>query len=161
MTDTCQARSCTGGNPPKCAFGASCSAGACIDDPITVIKSTAPDEDDEFGWSVALSADGNTLAVGADGEASNATGINGNPNDSSTAKAGAVYLFTRSFGAWSQEAYVKPPNFAAFFGNSVALSADGDTLAVGAFGESSNAAGINGIPDDSFSAFGSGAVYVY
>jgi len=42
---------------------------------------------------VALSGDGSTLAVGADGEANNATGINGNQADNSATNAGAVYLY--------------------------------------------------------------------
>jgi hypothetical protein len=41
---------------------------------------------------VALSADGNTLAVGATGENSNATGIGGDQTNNS-ASAGAVYLY--------------------------------------------------------------------
>ncbi len=43
--------------------------------------------------SVALSADGNTLAVGALLEANAATGIGGNQADNSAASAGAVYLY--------------------------------------------------------------------
>ena len=43
-----------------------------------------------FGWSVALSGD--SLAVGATNESSNATGINGNQGDTSAKGAGAVYV---------------------------------------------------------------------
>jgi hypothetical protein len=46
-----------------------------------------------FGWSVALSADGSTLAVGARNEDSNATGLNGNQADNSAGDSGAVYLY--------------------------------------------------------------------
>jgi hypothetical protein len=42
---------------------------------------------------VALSGDGNTLAVGANGEDSNATGIGGDQVDNSAPFAGAVYLY--------------------------------------------------------------------
>ncbi len=113
-----------------------------------------------FGIAVALSGDGNTLAVGARGEASSSIGINSTP-DKSAASAGAVYVFTRSAGAWSQQAYVKASNTGSsdFFGNSVALSGDGDTLAVGAPGEASGTTGINSMPDEL--AFFAGAVYVY
>ncbi len=162
QNDTCQAGACTGGNPVTCALGASCSAGSCNYDPIAYVKASNTGAFDFFGISVALSADGNTLAVGASQEGSNATGINGNQNNNSTDGAGAVYVFTRSGGVWSQEAYIKASNPGALhnFGISVALSANGDTLAVGAFAEGSNATGINGNQNDN-SAAGAGAVYVF
>lgn len=126
------------------------------------VKASNIGADDNFGTSVALSGDGNTLAVGAYGEASNATGINGNPADNSASSAGAVYVFTRSGSTWTQQAYVKASNTGAgdLFGTSVALSGDGNTLAVGAYWEDSNATGINGNQADN-SASDSGAVYVY
>jgi hypothetical protein len=46
-----------------------------------------------LGTSVALAADGSTLAVGARGEDSSATGINGNQADNSASNSGAVYLY--------------------------------------------------------------------
>ncbi|MCC5795155.1 MAG: hypothetical protein JJT85_10550 [Chromatiales bacterium] len=115
-----------------------------------------------FGHSVALSADGSTLAVGAPGEASNATDIDGDQADTSASSSGAAYVFSRSGSDWSQQAYVKASNTAAGaqFGVSVTLAADGNTLAVGAFGESSNATGIDGDQEDT-SASGSGAAYVF
>src|SRR5256885_1131980 len=70
------------------------------------------DDVDEFGYSVALSSDGNTLAVGAIGEDSAAKGINGNQADNSANGAGAVYVFNRTGGAWAQQAYVKSSNTA-------------------------------------------------
>ncbi len=118
---------------------------------------------DFFGASVALSADGNTLVVGAHGEGSNATGIDGNQADDSMALAGAVYVFVRDdMNAWSQQAYLKASNTAAgdHFGWSVALSADGSTLVVGALTEDSGATGIGGDQTDD-SADDAGAVYVF
>jgi hypothetical protein len=47
---------------------------------------------DNFGYAVSLSADGNTLAVGAYGEASSTTGINSTP-DELASQSGAVYLY--------------------------------------------------------------------
>ncbi|BEP95043.1 hypothetical protein GmRootA79_34270 [Acidovorax sp. A79] len=117
----------------------------------------------QFGTSLALSADGNTLAVGAPGERSAAMGVNGNQSDRSANKAGAVYLFTRSSNSlWSQLAYVKASNTNAndFFGHRLALSGDGATLAVGALGEASKATGIQGAQGDN-AAPGAGATYVY
>jgi hypothetical protein len=120
------------------------------------VKASNTGEYDVFGYSVTLSGD--TLAVGAPNEASNAIGVNGNQADNSAPYSGAVYVFRRSGSTWAQEAYLKASNTGAGFGNSVAL--DGDTLAVGATGEASNATGVNGNQTDE-SASGSGAVYVF
>ena len=121
------------------------------------------EEGDTFGYSIAVSGDGNTIAVGAPSEDSNASGINGNQADNSAVAAGAVYVFARNGSRWSQQAYVKsdvPTEFTAgdLFGYSVALNANGNTLAVGAYDEAS-AAGINGAFDNKLG--GSGAVFVY
>ena len=135
------------------------------------IKASNPADGANFGSSVALSRDGNTLAVAAYYESSAATGINGNQNDRSIPEAGAVYIFTRSGTTWSQQAYIKASNtgqaavgdgFAEGdqFGYSIALSADGNTLAVGAIGEDSAATGINGDQADNM-ANQSGAAYVF
>jgi hypothetical protein len=128
----------------------------------TYIKASNTEKNDVFGISVALSADANTLAVGAYGEASNATGTSGSgQSDNSKAFAGSVYIFARSGTSWSQQAYIKAFNTDVlyYFGAAVALSADGTTLAVGAYGETSNAKGIGGIQSDL--AIYAGAVYVY
>jgi hypothetical protein len=135
------------------------------------IKASNPMPSANFGSTVALSRDGNTLAVAAYYESSAATGINGNQNDRSIPEAGAVYIFTRSGTTWSQQAYIKASNtgtpavgegFAEGdqFGYSMALSSDGNTLAVGAIGEDSAAMGINGDGADNM-ASGSGAAYVF
>ena len=118
-------------------------------------------EGDQFGFSLALSADGNTIAVGALTEDSAASGINGNQGDNSAQSAGAVYVFTRMETTWTQQAYVKSANIDAgdLFGISVALTADGSTLAVGAFDEDGSARGVNGMPDNRNN--GSGAAYVF
>lgn len=117
---------------------------------------------DKFGGAVSLSADGNTMAVGADSEGSAAVGINGDQNDDSLSIAGAVYVFVRSDGLWQQQAYLKASNTRSdgFFGGAISLSADGNTLAVGAIGDDSAATGINGDQNDVSSNF-AGAVYVF
>jgi len=118
-------------------------------------------EGDQFGFSLAISGDGATLAVGALTEDGGTRGINGNQADNSAASAGAVYVFTRSGVTWSQQAYVKSSNIDAgdLFGYSVALSRDGGVLAVGAFDEDGSTRQVNG-PDDN-RAGGSGAAYVF
>lgn len=122
------------------------------------VKASNPRFSALFGSAVALSGD--TLAVGAPGENSNATGVNGDQTNQSASGAGAVYVFTRSAGTWSQEAYVKASNTRASsaFGTSVAVT--GDTLAVGAEHETSAATGIGGDQSDT-SAKDAGAVYMF
>jgi FG-GAP repeat len=126
------------------------------------VKASNAGASDFFGYSVALSADGSTLAVGAYAEDSAATGIDGNQNNSPSADAGAVYVFTRSGETWRQQAYVKASNTSGgdLFGYSLALSADGATLAVGAPHEGSGAIGIDGNQADD-SVVNAGAVYVF
>jgi FG-GAP repeat len=135
------------------------------------IKASNPHEGDHFGNggtllgdSVALSGDGLTLAVGAPNESSGARGVNGNQNDTSVYSAGAVYVFTRRSVAapWIQQAYVKAsnPQVAAEFGHVVVLSADGNTMAVSAYFESSATKGINGNQNDT-SIPQAGAAYVF
>jgi len=126
------------------------------------IKASNTGKDDWFGYSVTLSADGNTLAVGANGEDSKATGVGGDESDDSAKDSGAVYIFTRSDSNWSQQAYVKASNTGAgdLFGRSVTLSAAGDKLGVGAHHEDSKATGVGGDGSDD-SVIESGAVYVF
>ena len=118
-------------------------------------------EGDQFGFSLAMSGDGSTLAVGALTEDGGTPGINGNQADNSAASAGAIYVFTRTGRAWSQQAYVKssPIDAGDLFGYAVALSRDGSVMAVGAFDEDGSARQVNG-PNDN-RAGGSGAAYVF
>ena len=91
---------------------------------------------DYFGWSVALSADGNTAAVGTLFED---TGANTNN--------GAVYVFTRSGGTWTEQQKLLPSDTASndYFGSSVALSSNGNILAISSY----------------FKSTGLGAAYVF
>jgi hypothetical protein len=115
------------------------------------LKVAHPVSGDNFGDAVALSADGNVLAVGAQFEDGRAR-----------TDSGAVYVFNRQGGQWSQVAYVKASvvDTDDQFGTTVALSADGSTLAVGAWAEDGNGTDTSGDPNDN-SAYDSGAVYVF
>jgi hypothetical protein len=135
------------------------------------IKASNTDQSDHFGASVSLSRDGNTLAVAAPWESSATSGVNGNQNDNSLRQAGAVYVFLRAGGTWTQQAYVKASNAGRAgegempgdgdqFGYSVGLSGDGNTLAVGAISEDSAAQQVNGDQKDDTQQ-SSGAVYVF
>ncbi|MCP9450715.1 MAG: FG-GAP repeat protein, partial [Nitrospira sp.] len=88
-------------------------------------------------------------------------GIDGDQSNNLAPDSGAVYLFTRSGGPWTQQAYVKASNTETgdWFGTALAFSADGSTLAIGALQEDSRALGINGDPTDN-GAIDSGAVYL-
>ena len=139
---------------------------------VAYVKAANPDMGDHFacggslpghiGNAIAISADGNTMAVGAPHESSAARGINGDAADNSLYASGAVYVFVRRGGAWVQQAYVKASNAGQsdLFGMNVALNADGNTLAVAAPWESSAATGVNGNQDDD-SLPQAGAAYVF
>jgi len=126
------------------------------------VKAANGETNDSFGYTLALSGDGNTLLVSAPGEDSFATGVNGNGLDNTAGQAGAAYVFTRNAGTWSQQSYLKASNAEAddYFGYDVAVSADGNTVAVGAPGEDSSADGIDG-QQLSNSAAQAGAVYLF
>lgn len=72
-----------------------------------------------FGVGVALSADGNTLAVG------------GSRDGAGGSQSGKVWIFTRSSSTWTQQTYFTKGNNNQGFGNSLSFSADGTKLAVG------------------------------
>ena len=55
------------------------------------IKASNTDARDSFGSAVAI--DGDTLIVGATGERSNATGVNGDQSNNDALFSGAVYVF--------------------------------------------------------------------
>jgi hypothetical protein len=80
-------------------------------------EGTGETGDGRFGESVALSADGDTALIGA-------------PRDGSS---GAVWVFTRSGSTWTQQGgKLTGKEGGGFFGDDVALSADGNTALIGA-----------------------------
>ena len=125
------------------------------------LEASNADLGDEFGSAIAISNDGNTIAISAPTEDSTMTGTiigtvipDADPPELSDNNAGAVYIFTRADGEaeWRQQTYIKASNASvgANFGVSVTLSEAGDILAVGADQEA------KGNPD-----LPSGAVYVF
>ena len=122
------------------------------------LKPSNTDPEDFFGTSVSIH--GNTIVVGAPGEDSNASGVGGNPANNAMSLAGAAYVFTRSGGQWSQQAYLKAsvPDAGDTFGASVSVHAE--WVIVGAPFERSSATGINGNASDN-SMVGAGAVYAF
>lgn len=122
------------------------------------LKASNTGTSDWFGS--ALSISGDTLVVGAYREDSLATGVNGDGSSNGAPDAGAAYVFSRSGGSWSQEAYLKASNTwpSDWFGYAVAIT--GDTIVVGAHQEDSAATGVNGNQADN-SADSSGAAYAF
>jgi len=96
-------------------------------------------ENDLFGDSVAVNANGNTLVVAGEGA-----------NGPIVQDLGAVFVFERVSGAWQQTARLTATNARSEddFGNAVAVNEDGNAIVVGAEGQSGL---VNG----------SGAVYVF
>jgi uncharacterized repeat protein (TIGR01451 family) len=81
------------------------------------------------GTSVAISADGNTVLVGGAGD-----------DYSDSGAVGAAWVWTRTAGVWSEQAKLigSGATGQAFQGESVALSADGNTALVGGPHDNSN-----------------------
>jgi hypothetical protein len=81
---------------------------------------------DEFGYSVSISSDGNTVIVGA------------HRDSDGGADSGSVYVFSRSGSDWTQQAKLTASEDAAandHFGYSVSISSDGNTAIVGSYGD--------------------------
>lgn len=77
---------------------------------------------DKFGDVVALSGDGNTLAVGAQ-----------HHRDFNQSTIGKLYVYSRAGGAWTEELNLEGTKLGfGRLGDSVALSGNGNTLAVSA-----------------------------
>jgi hypothetical protein len=104
-------------------------------------KLTAGDgtDSDHFGYSVALSGDGNTALVGA------------NLDDTAGGDEGSAYVFVRSGTSWTEQQKLTASDGAAFdhFGVSVSLSGDGNTALVGA------------VFDDTAAGADTGSAYVF
>ena len=113
---------------------------------------------DRFGASISLYED--VLVVGAPWEDSNSSGIDGAQVPATNTNTGAAYFFTRGAAGWSQYNYIKAsnPDGNDRFGASVALS--GDSLAIGAFREGSDATGTDGDQQSNDSP-NSGAIYIF
>jgi hypothetical protein len=85
-----------------------------------------------YGFSVAMSADGRTAVVGQLG-----TGYGSVREHDWTEVGGLVHVFTFDGSSWSEQATLSASDqsYDLLFGNSVAISADGNTVIVGDPGE--------------------------
>jgi hypothetical protein len=118
----------------------------------------------DYGWSISLSGDGHTMAVGQLSDDGNGLGPRAAPLIAGTTQIGAFYVY-RLTDKWKLANMVKPnyndPNYSYYeFGRTSALSDSGKTLVVGAQLEDSSAKGIDGNwANASLSA--SGALFMY
>ena len=89
---------------------------------------SAPDSSDQFGVSSSASADGSAIVVGSLGDGS------------AGEQSGAAYVFTKSMSSWTEAGKLTASDAAAGdrFGHSVSMSADGNTIVVGAYGDDDN-----------------------
>ncbi|MDX1460953.1 MAG: hypothetical protein R3348_07845 [Xanthomonadales bacterium] len=122
------------------------------------IKSSNTFFGNRFGTAVAQYRD--TLAIGATGEGSATTGIDGDQSSNTAPEAGAVYLFRKSGETWSQIHYIKASNTDGgdAFGSAVAINER--YLAVSAPGEDSGDGGIDAEQSDN-SILSTGAAYIF
>jgi hypothetical protein len=95
------------------------------------LKASNPAAAEEFGGSVAVSGD--TVVVGAYVEDSPTTGVNSIPdqaafNSGGASFSGAAYVFVRSGGTWSQQAYLKVSDTGRSNLNSLFVAISGDTI---------------------------------
>lgn len=149
------------------------------------IKSSVLDNSDFLGFnSLAINENGSLIAIGSYEEDSLAKGVNSMPStDNGLSKSGAVILFQKAQGNWTQSKMLKATNpragnqlsraeysipalinsnFTNFihYSSNIAMNANGDTIIAGCLYESSNATGIQGNQEDT-SAIRAGAVYMY
>tara|TARA_B110000238_G_scaffold60232_1_gene65832 strand:- start:433 stop:1941 length:1509 start_codon:yes stop_codon:yes gene_type:complete len=83
--------------------------------------------DDRSGWSVSLSSDGSTVAIGASG------------NDGNGLDAGHVRIYKNISSTWTQVGSdIDGAAAGDWSGNSVSLSSDGSTVAIGAYNNGGN-----------------------
>jgi hypothetical protein len=89
-------------------------------------------EECRFGWTVALSSDGETALIGAP-----QVGFEKGEGEPA-AQAGAAWVFAHTVSGWQPTKLSSPePELDGHFGRSVALSSDGEVALVGAPGEAS------------------------
>jgi trimeric autotransporter adhesin len=126
------------------------------------IKASNSASNDWFGFSMDLSGNGDHMIVGAVFESSNAVGVGGDETNNGASDSGAAYVFSRTAGNWSQQAYLKASNTESFdnFARSVSINDDGSVAASGARREDSNATNVGGNEANN-SADASGAVYIF
>jgi hypothetical protein len=120
-----------------------------------------PQAYDQFAAAVGI--DGDLVVVGAPGEDSGSSGIDGAPTSTPSQNSGAVFAFRRTNGVWARDHYLKPStNYPTSTGQAfgTALSLRNDALLVGAQNESGRSTGIDGDQGDT-SVIVTGAAHLF
>lgn len=133
---------------------------------VAYVKASNTGSGDWFGARLAMAGNGTTLLVSAPLEDGTSAGVNGNQATNTAPESGAGYVFDFDGSTWTQSAYLKASNTATndLLGFAMAISADGNMLAISARAEDSSARGINlsgGGSQFDNSAVDAGAVYLY
>ena len=129
---------------------------------VDMLKPASVQGQDNWGRTVAINSDGSVLTVASPYETTAATGVLSDGSNIDTAyESGAVAVFHGDAGIWSQGRLLKANNTDEDdnFGSAVAISADGESIVVGAPNEDGAATGINGRDDDD--ADDTGAAYLF
>ena len=96
------------------------------------LQPTEIEQGDVYGLCVTISGDGNTIAVGSRGD--DDAGY-----DDGIYNVGAVYVYVKSGGTWSQTHKLYPSGASrlatSYFGETLSISDDGNTLLIGSRGQ--------------------------
>ncbi len=122
------------------------------------LKASNTESMDRFAISVSINGD--TIVVGANGEGSSATGVNGDQSNNNALRSGAAYIFARNNNQWVPQAYLKASNTDAedLFGSRVGVS--GDLVTIGASAEDGSSPGIDGSSNNAASSAGAAYLFV-
>jgi len=135
------------------------------------LRAPAPQRNDQFGLTLALSANGQTLAVGTIEEDHSGVGVAASESAVFNTYSGSAYAFRRHGDSWGAATVLEPSDRRTDgqdtprMGSAVALSGDGRTLAVGARSHSGPGPGVSGDPTLGYTGdpllLQSGTVFLY
>jgi len=118
---------------------------------------------EKFGSALAVSDDGNFIAVGDSKNLYSGTGALHPPISRGTVESGAFFIFERKSSSWQLRSLIKPnveKSFDTRFADSLAFGDNNRVLAVGAYRENSGARDIDG-DQESTSGPETGALWLY
>jgi hypothetical protein len=126
-------------------------------DQTALLEAPVPRITDYFGVDVVLMPTG--LLIGASGDGSGASGLQGDPKNNSAPQSGALYLYTRQHDHFAMSTYIKASNTEQRDAFGISIACSGDTIVAGANYESRQGSGVNATPTG-MPLTNSGAAYV-